>query len=192
MYITKTLCFSDNVTNKIPQVNIAIGPRSIFKTWRYEWWIDKVSVISTRIKEYELFDMYKNSTRVGSDPEKLTHVRLWYVFRNQESIIWSKSLRKYVKFLIRAWAYWLCYISCNRLKVSGTYSTYFPTISIFSGILYIHEFDNNVFGNGCFKLGVFCFNCLSNLIERFISISIQILETFFSRIFFLLTKYCNA
>jgi hypothetical protein len=30
--ITKTSCFFGNVTNKIPQVNIAIGPISIFNT----------------------------------------------------------------------------------------------------------------------------------------------------------------
>ncbi len=54
---TKIGCFSDGITNKIPQVNIANGPRSIFRTWIYEWRIDKVSVISTRRKvkkEYEL------------------------------------------------------------------------------------------------------------------------------------------
>jgi len=50
LYITRTWCFSDNTINKIPQVNITNGPSNIFRTWRNEWLIDRVSIISTRIK----------------------------------------------------------------------------------------------------------------------------------------------
>ncbi len=51
LYITRTWCFSDNTTNRIPQVNIAKGPSNILSTWRNEWCIGNVSVMSTRIKQ---------------------------------------------------------------------------------------------------------------------------------------------
>lgn len=42
--------------------------------------------------------------------------------------------------------------------------------------LYIHDFDNNAFGRGCFKLGRRCVNCLRIFIDRFMTISIEIIS----------------